>query len=86
MERVRGKTKVEWLRLGEGLRGDYDKAAQEDIELLRFDLSVLDEDGVWESKESYCTRFPADASDKLKRAGLEYLMDRLYEPVSKGET
>ena len=80
MELVRDNVKVEWVALGEGLYGDYNWTIPDDIELLRFDVSVLRE-GQWIEKEdaSYCTRFPADATDAEKRAGLELLMKRFHE-------
>lgn len=88
MELVLGKVKVEWVELGEGLYGDYDPDDPYDIELLRFDVSVMGEDGEWKEvpDASYCTRFPASASDKMKAIGLELLMDELYEPVSQGHS
>ena len=69
---------------GEGLHGDYNPKDPEDIELLRFYVSVL-QDGVWEEKEdaSYCTQFPVSATDEEKLAGLDLLLDRIFDALSE---
>jgi len=84
MELVRGNVKVEWEAIGEGLHGDYNPKDPEDIELLRFYVSVL-QDGVWEEKEdaSYCTQFPVSATDEEKLAGLDLLLDRFFDALSE---
>src|SRR5512137_1955207 len=86
----KGKVIIRWVELGEGLSGDYNEDDPDDVELLRFDAYV---DGhEWEDDYddgnftySYCTYFPVSATPKQRRAGLEYLMSHLYEPMSKGE-
>ena len=80
MELVRDNVKVEWDAIGEGLQGDYNSENSDDVELLRFYVSVL-RDGEWEEKEdgSYCTCFPVTATDKEKWAGLLLLMDRFHD-------
>lgn len=81
-EAVLENVKVEWVELGEGLYGDYDPMNPNDIELLRFDVYVLRDDG-WEWKEdaSYCTRFPADATILQRMKGLEILIKRFHEAL-----
>lgn len=80
MELIRDIVKVEWVELGEGISGDYNPNNPDDVELLRFDVSVL-RDGVWQMKDdgSYCTRFPVSESDYAKKAGLQILLDRFYD-------
>lgn len=80
---VRDNVKVEWDAIGEGLHGDYDPADPEDVELLRFYISVL-RDGVWMEKEdaSYCTRLPVAASAEEQIAGLEILLDQFHCALS----
>ena len=80
---VRDNVKVEWEAIGEGLHGDYDPRDPEDIELLRFYVSVL-RDGEWMEKEdgSYCTNFPVDSTVDEKLAGLEILLDRYHDALS----
>ena len=83
MELIRDNVKVEWEAVGEGLHGDYNPNNTEDIELLRFNVSVF-RDGEWEEKEdaSYCTNFPAAASEEDKMAALEILLDRFYDALT----
>jgi len=42
-EMIRDNIMVEWVELGEGLCGDYNPDDPDDIELLRFDVSRLDD-------------------------------------------
>lgn len=76
--------KVELINIGEGLNGDYDPHDPEDMNLLRYDVSVF-KDGVWEKKEdsSYCTMFPADAASSQKQKALEILSERFYDALSE---
>lgn len=80
---VRDNVRVEWEAIGEGLHGDYDAMDPEDIELLRFSVSVL-RDGLWEEKKdgSYCTQFPVSATAVEKLAGLEILLEQFYDALS----
>lgn len=81
MELIRDNVKIEWEAIGEGYSGDYNPKDPFDVELLRFYVSVL-RDGVWEEKEdgSYCTLFPANATDEEQMQGLQLLMDN-FHPV-----
>lgn len=83
LELIRDNVKVEWENIGEGYYGDYNPDNPNDVELLRFYVSVL-RDGVWEEKEdaSYCTFFPASASYEEKMAGLEILLNRFYDALN----
>lgn len=80
---VRDNVKVEWMAIGEGLHGDYDPEDPQDIELLRFSVSVL-RDGFWEEKEnaSYCTQFPVSASAEEQVAGLQLLLGQFHYVLS----
>lgn len=82
MELIRDDVKIEWEALGEGLNGDYNPMDPNDMEFLRFYVSVL-RDGVWEEKEdaSYCTCFPATATPEEQMAGLEVLMKRFHHAL-----
>jgi len=86
-ELIIGKVKVEWVNLGEGLSGDYNPDDPEDENLLRFDVSKL-ENGEWVEvpDASYCTLFSANASDENKQEGLRILMDNIYEEVRAGHS
>lgn len=82
MELIRDNVKVEWEASGEGLNGDYDPKDPNDMECLRFNVSVF-RDGQWEKKEnaSYCTFFPASATADEQIEGLEVLMERFYQAL-----
>jgi hypothetical protein len=82
----KGRVVIEWVELGEGFSGDYDPDDPNDEELLRFDAYINNHE--WEDDYptySYCTYFPVSATPEQRRAGLEYLMEHLYEPMSKRE-
>jgi hypothetical protein len=99
-ELVRGDVKVSWVELGEGWFGDYNEAEEEDEELLRFDVYVRGAlieahwaegemgDGPWRfvPKTSYCTRFPAETSPEQRRAGLLYIMNKVYAEAAAGSS
>ena len=82
MELIRDNVKVEWKAIGEGLHGEYDPNDPDDMEVLRFYVSVL-RDGQWEAKEdgSYCTEFPVSASEEEKLAGLNLILNKYYEAL-----
>jgi hypothetical protein len=85
-ELIRDRVKVEWVRLGEGYWGDYDENNPNDTELLRFDVSWMDEGGEWidPGDVSYCTLFPASATPEQMQKGLEILMNAFYDPMMDG--
>jgi len=76
LEKMNERFKVEWIALGEGLCGFYDEDDPEDVELLRFDVYAMGEDGEWEEVEdgSYCTMMPCSSSPELQERALEYLL------------
>jgi len=77
MELVKGDLKVMWSDIGEGWDGDYNPDNPDDVELLRFDVMELAEDGVWESVDngSYCTAMPVGSSEKMLKTGLELILE-----------
>jgi len=96
-----GEVLIEWSRLGEGLYGDYDPDDPEDVELLRFDVSVsvrhpkVDEvsegcsvDGEWVAvpDASYCTQVPVNTPLRLLHKGLELIFNEVYEPLAEGDS
>jgi hypothetical protein len=87
IELTKGIVKIEWVELGEGWSGDYDPDDPKDVELLRFDV-FKKENGEWAevSDASYCTLFPVNSSDDLKRKGLEFLMQEIWEEVDSGHS
>ena len=87
MELIKNNVKVEWVGLGEGLNGDYDPNDPEDIELLRFDVSVL-VDGEWTDPgdASYCTMFPVSSTIEEQGEALALLLGEVYEWASQGHS
>ncbi len=83
MELIKDRAKVEWCELGEGWNGDYNPDDKDDMELLRFDVSYLDDNGEWQEVDnaSYCTQFPVKASEAEKSKGLELIMREVGEDV-----
>lgn len=71
--------RVEWVDLGEGLRGEYDPSNPDDVAMLRFDCLTL-VDGEWEHMDhaSYCTLMPADADNHLLYLGLAHIMRAIH--------
>ena len=61
--------RVDFVNIGEGLCGEYNADNPDDINMLRFDVYVKNDEKNWERVEdaSYCTNIPADADlDILK--------------------
>jgi len=81
---ARGDVLIEWVNLGEGFDGDYDPENPDDVNLLRFDVSVANPEAQqWDPIEdgSYCTHIPAHTHpDTLKRI-LTSFMDYIYDDV-----
>jgi hypothetical protein len=77
--------RVDWVNLGEGLCGDYNSDDPNDVNLLRFDVYVKQENGEWETVDdaSYCTNMPADASEVILERALRCIFDR-YRDVIDG--
>lgn len=80
---IRDNVLVEWEDIGEGYTGYYDADNPEDTKLLRFYISVIDEEGDYHELQdaSYCTRFPVDSTVKEKLSGLKLIMDAVEDDV-----
>lgn len=74
---------VEIDNIGEGLCGDYDPNDPEDINLLRFWVSV---DGEYLDDASYCTCIKADTKQSAVQKCADLILDAVYEPLMKGES
>ena len=66
--------RVDWYNAGEGICGDYNPDDPQDVNLLRFDVYIMektkagnDSDKDWIAVEdaSYCTNMPANASNEI---------------------
>jgi len=90
-EDTQSKVMVEWSDLGEGINGDYDETDPDDIQLLRFDISVMhkaDEEYGWQgvSDASYCTQVPIGTDPEILKKGLNMIMDEIFEAVVEGHS
>ena len=85
MELTKDKVRVELVELGEGKCGDYDPDDPDDIELLRFDVSIFT-DGEWQDIDdaSYCTQLPTSATPEQKQSALEWIMNEVYDGALGG--
>jgi hypothetical protein len=90
-ELIKGNIKIEWIDLGEGWDGEWDPNDPEDQALLRFNASrrIASADGaeLWDDipGASYCTRVPADTPEDVQTRLLEFLMEKIYEPILQGQ-
>lgn len=80
---VQYPVRVALIYAGEGIRGDYDPKDPDDIQLLRFNVSVC-RDGIWEEKEdgSYCSCLPLNAGRGQHEQALSELMNAFYPILS----
>lgn len=80
---IRDNVRIEWVNLGEGYDGDYDEEDPNDVNLLRFDVSVFS-NGEWNEVPdgSYCTQVPATASTEVLKDLLVHFMNTIYDDVS----
>lgn len=81
--------KVEFCNLNEGLDGDYNDADPEDINLLRFDISVKrDGNAGWSEvpDASYCTQMPAHSTFTMLEKALDMIMDEIFDAVIHGNS
>jgi hypothetical protein len=84
---IKGKVRVEWVELGEGIQGDYNSEDPDDVELLRFDVSKK-VGRQWEfiDDASYCTQVPVSATSKQRLELLKTIMFYVYDPVTSGQS
>lgn len=78
--------RLAWVRLGEGIQGDYDPTNPEDEELLRLDAQCVEqgEEEILETYGSCCTFFPASATEEQKLAALK-IMQAYYRRAMQAE-
>lgn len=82
MELIRNGIRVEFEDLGEGLAGDYNEDDPNDIPLLRFYISRM-ENGEWIPIENatLCTAMPVDTDPDIQRQALEFIYDRVHDSI-----
>ena len=81
---IRGVVRIDWTNLDEGYDGDYDPENPDDVNLLRFDVSVANLDkSSWEEVEdgSYCTQVPAHTHPETLKRILVSFMDYIYDDI-----
>lgn len=72
--------KAEWVELGEGLSGEYNPENPDDVELLRFDIFVLEgEKWVAPQDASYCTRVPVSTPAEQRHKLLKIIAEKAYQ-------
>ncbi|MBQ1735687.1 MAG: hypothetical protein II038_12615 [Lachnospiraceae bacterium] len=74
---------VEFVNLDEGLNGDFDPNDPEDVNLLRFDAYVY-EDENWTGIEdaSYCTLIPADTDPDILGRAAVHMAQKIAQAIS----
>lgn len=76
MQLEKDNVRAEWVNIGEGVSGDYDPEDPNDIQLLRFEISIRDEEEWVEVDDSsYCTQMPADTPNKILERALQVILD-----------
>lgn len=82
MELIEDGVKAEFENIGEGCCGDYNPDDPDDVNLLRFYVSKL-ENGKWEGVEdaSYCTQLPAQTSKIVLMMALRHIMEEVGDEV-----
>ena len=85
-ELIDGFVRVQFEEIGEGFSGDYNPNDPNDIELLRFYVSVDFGNGEFEDLDdaSYCTCFPVSASQELQDKAVQFIMDKVYQIIYDG--
>ena len=80
MELIKDNVMITWDNLGEGYHGDYNEDDPNDVNLLRFTVSVFD-NGSWRPVDdgSYCTLVAANENDDRLWDLLNMLMDEFYK-------
>jgi hypothetical protein len=81
--------KIEFCNLGEGYDGDYNHDDPDDVNLLRFDVSIKKEgDMEWSEvpNASYCTQMPAHSSFDILEKALVMMMDEIFDAAIEGHS
>lgn len=82
--------RVDFVNIGEGIRGDYHPEDPEDVNLLRFDVYVKNPDADEEYNDgwievedaSYCTQIPADTEIDILKSKIKYIFNRYRDEIS----
>ena len=79
---IRGNVRIDWVNLDEGFDGDYDPENPDDVNLLRFDVSMF-KNGEWVEVPdgSYCTQVPAKTDKGTLSRILVSFMNEIYDDV-----
>ena len=82
---TRGRNRVEFENIGEGMSGDYDPTDLTDQALLRFYTERQNDAGEWEEVPdgSYCTLLPVDTPEEALARAAEPILDALEQPSPK---
>lgn len=84
--------RVDWYNAGEGICGDYNPDDPQDVNLLRFDVYIMektkagnDSDKDWIAVEdaSYCTNMPANASNEILEKSLKYIFSEYRDVIDQ---
>lgn len=81
---IRNNVRIDWVNLGEGYDGDYDPENPDDVNLLRFDVSINNpKSRTWDEVPdgSYCTQVPAKTDHSTLRRILTSFMNEIYDDV-----
>lgn len=84
VEVVEDGIKAEWVNLYEGYEGDYDPDNSEDKNLLRFELSIWDdelENYTEVPDSSYCTSIPADTDLEILESFLKIIISETKNDI-----
>jgi len=83
-----GSVRVEFVNLGEGNCGDFDPSDTDDVNLLRFEVSIRQGGSEWvdPGDASYCTQMPAGTSGEVLAAALLRIMGDIEEPLLTGSS
>lgn len=74
--------------IGEGIRGDYNKNDEDDVNLLRFYIytdegrSCDPDKGSWQEKDSWCTELAADMPDDMLQKALDVIFNRVFDALA----
>lgn len=85
---IRGAIMVELEDIGEGYNGDWNADNPNDIPLLRFTVSRIENGEPQQIDDaSYCTLINAiTTTTEQRQRALETIMDRVYDPATAGRS
>jgi hypothetical protein len=79
-----GNVEVELTWIGEGWCGDYDEEDQNDLMLMRFDVSLItiDNDHIPVDDASYCTQIALTDPEEIKVKAVTFLAEQYADALS----